>query len=201
MGVVATPDAHRRDEYLQAARLAVDPDRVEIQLDLTPGIAIVDRVLPEIDPNGDGVVSADEASSYSSRVLAGLTLDVDGHPLELTKTRAQFPAVTAMRQGEGTISIVAVARLPRLTTGDHRLTYRNAFRNDIGAYLANALVPTSIRVTAIDQQRDVEQRELIISYRLTDPLLTASQIWLGAALIVAAGLAAISWRRLRRAGA
>ena len=31
--------AHRRDEYLQAARLAIDPGRVQLELDLTPGIA------------------------------------------------------------------------------------------------------------------------------------------------------------------
>jgi hypothetical protein len=199
VNIVATAGAHRRDEYLQAARLAVDPDRVEIQLDLTPGIAIIDRVLGEIDPNGDGAIDGNEASSYSQGVLARVTLDIDGQPVELTKTGAQFPTVNAMRQGEGTIRIQAVGRLPRLATGDHRLTFRNTFRNDVGAYLANALVPTSLRVTAIDQQRDVDQRELIISYRLTDPLLTGTERWIAAAVLAvllgAAGLAIYSARR------
>jgi hypothetical protein len=196
VSIVATPDAHRRDEYLQAARLAIDPDRVEIELDLTPGIAVADRVLAEIDPAGDGVIDAADASSYSKRVLASLALDVDGHPVQLTKTRAQFPTVDAMRQGEGTIRIHAVAGLPRLAVGDHRLTWRNTFRTDISAYLANALVPTSLRVTAIDQQRDVDQRELVISYRLTGAVLTFTEQWIAAAvLLVTVGLAGLFWTR------
>ena len=36
--------AHRRDEYLQAACLAIDPDRVELALDLTAGIAVAEVV-------------------------------------------------------------------------------------------------------------------------------------------------------------
>jgi hypothetical protein len=195
VSIVATPDAHRRDEYLQAARLAIDPDRVEIELDLTPGIAVADRVLAEIDPAGDGVIDAADASSYSKRVLASLALDVDGHPVQLTKTRAQFPTVDAMRQGEGTIRIHAVAGLPRLAVGDHRLTWRNTFRTDISAYLANALVPTSLRVTAIDQQRDVDQRELVISYRLTGAVLTFTEQWIAAVLLVTVGLAGLFWTR------
>ena len=42
---VAVVSAHRRDEYLQAARLALDPGRVQIELDLTPGIAVADAIL------------------------------------------------------------------------------------------------------------------------------------------------------------
>ena len=32
--------AHRLDEYLQAARIAVDNGRVDLDLDLTPGAAV-----------------------------------------------------------------------------------------------------------------------------------------------------------------
>jgi hypothetical protein len=42
-GTASTASAHRRDEYLQAARIAVGPDRVRIELDLTPGMAVADR--------------------------------------------------------------------------------------------------------------------------------------------------------------
>ena len=60
--------AHRRDEYLQAARLAIDPDRVELALDLTPGIAVADLVLSEIDVDRNGLISVAEARAYSDRV-------------------------------------------------------------------------------------------------------------------------------------
>ena len=52
--------AHRMDEYLQAARIAIDPDRVEIELDLTPGIALAESILADIDRNHDGLLSAEE---------------------------------------------------------------------------------------------------------------------------------------------
>src|SRR5690348_9557215 len=65
---VATVSAHRRDEYLQAARLDIASDRIEVQLDLTPGIALADRVVWEIDGDHDGVVSDAEARAYANAV-------------------------------------------------------------------------------------------------------------------------------------
>jgi hypothetical protein len=35
--------AHRMAEYLRAARLGIEPDRVAIELDLTPGIAVAEQ--------------------------------------------------------------------------------------------------------------------------------------------------------------
>ncbi|HVD92322.1 MAG TPA: hypothetical protein VNC21_08575, partial [Vicinamibacterales bacterium] len=68
MAIVASADvwAHRRDEYLQAARLAIDPARVEIELDLTPGIALADTIIADIDRNRDGLFSPDEQQAYGS---------------------------------------------------------------------------------------------------------------------------------------
>ena len=43
-GAATHLSAHRLDEYLQAARLGIDPDRVELQLDLTPGAAVPARI-------------------------------------------------------------------------------------------------------------------------------------------------------------
>ena len=72
--------AHRRDEYLQAARIAIDPGRVQIELDLTPGIALAEAIIADIDRNRDGSLSADEQRAYASLVLSALTLEVDGTP-------------------------------------------------------------------------------------------------------------------------
>ena len=53
---VATPAlAHRLDEYLQATSFVVDGDHVEVQMRLTPGVEVFDRVLAAIDADGDGV--------------------------------------------------------------------------------------------------------------------------------------------------
>jgi hypothetical protein len=64
----ATASAHRRDELLQAARIAIDPTRVELQLDLTPGIEVADDLIADIDRDGDGVLSADEKRGYVAHV-------------------------------------------------------------------------------------------------------------------------------------
>ena len=50
--------AHRRDELLQAARIGIAADRVELELSLTPGIAVADDVIGTIDRDRDGVFSA-----------------------------------------------------------------------------------------------------------------------------------------------
>src|SRR5262245_28767227 len=102
--------AHRRDEYLQAARLTIDPDRVEIALDLTPGIAVADVVRAEIDRDADGAISRAEGNEYVRRVVSGIALDVDGRPLRLGVVDNAFPDFDAMRQGEGTIRINASAQ-------------------------------------------------------------------------------------------
>ena len=65
----AEVSAHRRDEYLQAARMAIDPGRVQIELDLTPGIALADAILADIDRNRDGSLSADEQQAYAALVV------------------------------------------------------------------------------------------------------------------------------------
>ena len=79
--------AHRTDEYLQAARLAIDPWTVHIELDLTPGMALAESIIADIDRNRDGSLSAEEQRAYGSLVLSALTLEVDGMPV-----RAQLAA-------------------------------------------------------------------------------------------------------------
>ena len=82
--------AHRRDEYLQAARLAIDPDRVQLELDLTPGIALAEAIIADIDRNRDGSLSQDEQRAYGSLVLSALTLEVDGTPVRRSSAPAVF---------------------------------------------------------------------------------------------------------------
>ncbi len=162
----ASASAHRRDEYLQAARVAIDPDRVEIELDLTPGIAVAEQVLTQIDRDGNRSISDGEARAYRGQVLAAMAVDVDGTPLPLELVDSSIPEVAAVLNGEGTMRMRAVAALPRLSAGTHRLRYRNGHRPDIGVYLVNALVPASDRVAVTSQRRDADQRDVTIEYTL-----------------------------------
>jgi len=188
--------AHRRDEYLQAARVAIDPDRVDMVLDLTPGIAVAENVLADIDLDGNKTISPREAGAYSARVLSGVALDVDGTPLRLELIDSAFPAIEAVLKGEGTTRIHAAARLPALAAGPHHLHFRNMNRADVGVYLANAMVPASDRVAVTGQQRDFDQRDLVVDYVLrADPTIRTSR-WLSSGMIaVLLWIAALRRRR------
>jgi len=194
--------AHRRDEYLQAARLAIDPARVQLTLDLTPGIAVAERVLGTIDRDANGSISADEARAYAEDVLRAIALDVDGTPLRVELLDSAVPAIDEMLRGDGAIRIHAAAAIPRLAGGAHRLRYRNAYRGDIGAYLANVLVPASDRVIVAAQRRDVDQRELIVDYNLRADRTAGARagvpVGLAGALVLIANL---WWRRRPREAA
>jgi hypothetical protein len=182
--------AHRTDEYLQAARLAIDPGRVQIELDLTPGIALAEAILVDVDRNRDGSQSAEEQRAYGSLVLSALNLEVDGTRLPLRLDASGFPGAAAVRRGEGTIRLHAVAILPPLSTGFHQLLFRNRHHPDRSVYLANALVPETYRVEIMAQRRDGDQTELTIDYVLrAAPATSTAGLLLGsiaAAMVLSA---------------
>ena len=172
----AQASAHRKDELLQAARLGIALDRVRIDLDLTPGIAVADAVLADIDADRNGSVSRDEGLRYASRVLSEIRLDVDGRPLDLRMGDSEFPPVDDVRRGEGTIRMALTAPTGTLDGGVHTLHYRNAHRPDIGVYLANALVPATDRIAITSQDRDAEQRGLSVGFEVrSEPVLHVSR--------------------------
>ena len=190
----AGASAHRRDEYLQAARLDVEPGRVELELDLTPGIAVADATIAELDRDRDGVVSEQEQRAYAGRALDAVILELDGRLLHMAPIGSTFPGLNDFRRGEGTIRLRSVAVLPALVGGDHHLSFRNTNQRDGSVYLANALVPTSDRVTITAQRRDAMQRGLTIDYVLRGGSAAAGTAWLLSAL---AGMAVLAARRMR----
>ena len=188
--------AHRRDEYLQAARLSIEPDSVHVELDLTPGIALAESIIADIDRNQDGLLSADEQAAYGSLVLSAIEVDVDGRRLDMRLGNARYPDFNAMRRGEGTIQLQLATGLEGQSPGTHQLLFRNTHRPDGGVYLANALVPESDRVAIARQQRDGNQSELVIDYvvRLPAP---GTHPWLLSGLVVSAALSALLLRSSR----
>jgi len=188
--------AHRRDELLQAARIAIGPARVELQLDLTPGIEVADAVIADIDRNRDGVLSPDERRQYIAKLLRAVALDVDGADLRLTPTAFTFPGADAFVRGDGTIRLRADAALPSLSNGGHHLAYRNRNRPDISVYLANALVPDDDRVAVHAQRRDTDQRDLTIDYELRTESRATEASW--SLLAVFATVAILLGARYRR---
>jgi hypothetical protein len=194
VGANTEPSAHRLDEFLQAARIALEPDRVQIELDLTAGIAVADVVLAEIDRDRTGTISPEEADAYAAAVRKAIRLEVDGAPLSVELVSRRFPTVEAIRTGEGPIHIELAAAIPRLATGLHHLLYRNGQRPDIGVYLANVLVPASDHIAVSAQRRDVDQRELIVDYVLIADRARAWYLLSIAGVVIAF---AVLWGRSR----
>jgi len=197
IAVVAGTDAsaHRREDYLQAARIEVEPDSVLITLDLMPGIAVAESFITALDRDGDGALSGEEQRGYAEMVVSTLQVAIDERPLQPRLVSWSFPEPSAFRGGEGTIRLMIHATLPRVSAGSHRLFFRNAHMADHSAYLANALVPESARVTVTAQRRDRDQRELTIEYTVGADSTGAGLAWVLGSLAAALLMVRSRWSR------
>ena len=165
---------------------------------MTPGIALAESVISDLDRNRDGSLSADERAAYGNLILGTIEIDVDGRPVDVQLGSATYPDFNAMRRGEGTIQLQLTATLQDLTAGAHQLAYRNRSHSDGSVYLANALVPESDRVAIAGQQRDSNQSELIINFVVRPPA-TRGHVWLLGGLVVSAALSVLLLRSSRSA--
>ncbi len=193
--VSATRDlsAHRRDELLQAARVAIAPDRIELQLDLTAGIDLADDIIACINGDRDGVLSDREKAAYVSTVMSSLEMRLDGNPIRLPSPSIEFPDAPSLRSGDGTIQLTSTIALPELRDGTHAVSFRNGHAKESSVYLANALSPADHRI-AIDQQtRDADQQSLTIDFTVGDERYATMPLWLF-------GSGAIAWIVLRSRG-
>jgi hypothetical protein len=159
--------AHRLDEYLQAARITIEPPRVQIALDLTPGAAVAGGIFESIDVDHDGKMSVKERDDYAQAVMTSLSLAVDGRSYVLKIDDLRFPTLEEMRLGEGVIRLRAHALVPGTREGRHGLMFSNHHRSDIGAYLVNALMPEDGRIHITGQSRDMLQREFALEYSVS----------------------------------
>ena len=156
--------AHRQDEYLHAAKIAIEPSGVRVELRLTPGIAVADAVIRDIDVNRDGALSANEQRSYAEHVLRGVSLRIDDRLVPLTLSHASFAAPSALRGGDAPITLEAGAPSLPLAAGAHRLSFRNSYAVHGAVYLANALMPDDDRVAITKLAHDVDQSGLTVAF-------------------------------------
>jgi hypothetical protein len=189
-----TADAHQLDEYLQASRIGIDDSRVTLEMSLTPGSRVADRVFAMLDANGDERLSPAEIEVYARRVLSDVSLSVDGGPCSLTLARAESPSRAEMRDGIGTLHINAVAD-SCLARGRHELRFINRHQPDMGVYLVNALKPPP-GISIQSQERDVQQHGIRMEVDVSGTHRAAWQIM--GALVIVGGL--VVFRRTGRSG-
>ncbi len=177
---LATPAfAHRLDEYLQATTMAVEKDRLVLQLRLTPGVAVAAQVLASIDANADGTISDAEQRAYAERVRRDLSLGVDGSTVPLRLVSSAFPRAEEITGGVGDILLTFAADLPAGGAATHRLTFENHHKSAIAVYLVNCLVPQDPGIRVLAQDRSYEQARYQLDFSSGDaqvvpPTISAS---------------------------
>lgn len=208
MLVSTAASAHRLDEYLQGTIFSVAKSRLNADLTLTPGVAVFSMLIPDIDTNGDAALSDAEQQAYAERVLADLSLEIDGVPLTPHLSSVEFPTIDEMKEGRGEIHLQFYADLP---TGrfSRKLVFENHHQNKISVYQVNVLVPRDPDVRIVSQNRNYSQsiyeldfEEGAVHASAWDSAFVASLWGQFAALVLAAFTIMTSIRvlRKRRAG-
>jgi hypothetical protein len=196
--------AHRLDEYLQATTISIEKAHVQVQMRLTPGIAVYSKVLTTMDTNGDGVISEAEQRTYAERVLRDLSLTLDGERLQLRLVSWKFAKTEEMKAGLGDIQLAFDADVSP-SNRNRRLIFENHHQSRIAAYLVNCLVPRDPDIQVTSQHRNYQQSRYELDYAqagvrsntLSSVSGSGAPGWLGAvALLLFAPLAWL-WRRAR----
>ena len=149
--------AHRDDQYLQATLVAIEPSGVRLQINLTPGVAVAEQVIAQIDRDRNGAISKNEAAAYAESLKRDLTLRVDGRKLDLKLTASEFVPPAELRTGSGIIQMEFSAISGPLAAGPHRLTLENRHLTTISVYLINAAQPRFTTVQITRQKRNENQ--------------------------------------------
>ena len=163
LSVTSAAFAHRVDEYLQATTIAVEHDRVVIQMRLAPGIDVFPKVLALIDTDRDGAVAEGELRAYAERLSNDVSLSVDGMHLPLRLVSSKMEALEALHDGRGTIELEFDAAVPR-GSGDRRLVFENRHQRAMAEYLVNGLVPRDSTIRLGAQERSYDQSVYRLAY-------------------------------------
>jgi len=192
LGLMGEARAHRLDEYLQSTLISVEQDQVEVEISLTPGVAVLPVVMAMIDRDDDKRISADEERAYAERVLREVALESDGHAVRLTVVGRRFPAVEGMKQGLGTIQL----RLRGERRGGHEMRFVNRHLAGISVYLVNCLLPASGGLKIGRQIRDNLQTEIRFEYSFTSGSPNRRNAGLSLFPVLACGVGLIGIARL-----
>jgi len=137
--------------------VAIEPSGVRLQINLTPGVAVAEQVIAQIDRDRDGAISKNEAAAYAKVLKGDFTLRMDGRKLDLKLTASEFVPPEELRTGSGIIQMEFSASFGPLATGPHRLTVENRHLTTISVYLINAARPRFATVEITRQKRNDNQ--------------------------------------------
>ncbi len=161
--------AHQLDEYLEATLVAIEPDDVHLQINLSPGVAVADKVLALIDTDKNGVISGNEASAYAALVQRDLIVRIDQVNVELKLNAVNFPEVNELKTGWGIIQMDFSVVHGALASGTHKFTLENRHLPTMSVYLFNAEQPRSDLIQITKQTRNQTQSIGAIEFSYIPP--------------------------------
>jgi len=167
-GLLPRVSAHRLEELLQGALIRIEPDRIHLELDLTPGLATVHRLERDLNPNRDDLVSDPEAAAFSRILVRRLRIRLDGRSMAVRVVHQEVPSLDDLRRGDGVIHLVFEAPLARLEPGEHRLEWHNGYRPGPSVYLTHAVMPESPEIRIRHQERSRDQRRHRIRFSVSE---------------------------------
>jgi hypothetical protein len=179
--------AHQLDEYLQATLVVIEPDRVRLQINLTPGVAVAERVLALIDTDRDGVISTNEAAAYCELLKRDFIVRLDQRDLRLNCTASYFPGPAELRTGWGFIQVEFSSRPGSLAVGEHSVVIENRHLANISVYLVNAAQPASSSVQIKKQTRNQNQSTAELRFTLHERRKSFGAVGILAPLLVVLG--------------
>ena len=114
MSLVGGAAAHRLDEYLQATLIGVTRDGIDVEIQLTPGVAMLPVLMAVIDRDRDGRISSGEERAYVDRVAREVELRVDGAPAAVANLT---PFCSASARGSASSIPCPSASMRRMSAG------------------------------------------------------------------------------------
>ena len=198
-GIAPSAYGHVLDEYLQATLVAIEPGDVRLKINLTPGIEIAEKVLSQIDHNGDGAISSDESAAYAEMLRRDLAVRLDGRDTQLKLATSYIPDLAELRTGHGIIHMEFSITACSFVGGNHRLTLENRHFDSLGAYLFNAARPQSafIRIAKQTRTRNQSRGEIEFAYAVPSPLSIRATGILASVVVVLAVMLTTFWRLKR----
>lgn len=163
--------AHRLNEYLEATTISLSRGKVFVELRLTPGVAVVQTVLKEIDPDNNNLISASEQHAYLAVLGRDISLTVDGRNIALNPVSFAFPTIDAMRNGTGDIIVDYEAGIQGQSP-THQLVLKNNHFKDLAVYMVNCLLPADTTIRVTDQTRNASQSVYQLNLIIGNTLLT-----------------------------
>jgi hypothetical protein len=190
LGLLGLPTrvlAHQLDEYLQATLVGIEPGAIRLQINLTPGVAVAERVLGLIDQNHDGVISTSESAAYAELLKRDLSVRLDGRNLQLNLVALNLPEPGELHTGWGVIQMEFSVTPGAFAGGPHRFILENRHLPGVSVYLFNATQPGAASVQITGQKRNENQSTGEIAFEFhpaPNPSLTVAIVVSLAALFV-----------------